>query len=148
MSEEPGFKEEDVKDFKTYGPVPLEDRKDSMVNYLANSIDSSRRGSRPSNAVSELMQDGRPSLPNINEESYTPSTQERVLTVLSGKTIKVTSFYKSRPKAHVSPIKGQLRLAVMVGFRPCEFTYLCNYAFSPLLFNSLLSCALVYRNHS
>ncbi|XP_045619786.1 serine/threonine-protein kinase fused [Procambarus clarkii] len=92
LSEEPGFKEEDVKDFQLYGPLPLEDRKDSMVNYLANSIDSSRRGSRPSNGMLELIQDGRPSLPNINEESFTPFTQDRVLTVMSGKTSSAAVF--------------------------------------------------------
>lgn len=107
VSEEPGFKEEDVKDFKTYGPVPLEDRKDSMVNYLANSIDSSRRGSRPSNAVSELMQDGRPSLPNINEESYTPFTQERVLTVLSGKTSSAAVFTLHSFNSEDTPIETE-----------------------------------------
>lgn len=107
VSEEPGFKEEDVKDFKTYGPVPLEDRKDSMVNYLANSIDSSRRGSRPSNAVSELMQDGRPSLPNINEESYTPFTQERVLTVLSGKTSSAAVFTLHSFSSEDTPIETE-----------------------------------------
>lgn len=107
VSEEPGFKEEDVKDFKTYGPVPLEDRKDSMVNYLANSVDSSRRGSRPSNAVSELMQDGRPSLPNINEESYTPFTQERVLTVLSGKTSSAAVFTLHSFNSEDTPIETE-----------------------------------------
>ncbi|MPC44302.1 Serine/threonine-protein kinase 36 [Portunus trituberculatus] len=34
VSQEPGFKEEDVKDFQTYGPVPLEDRKDNMLAIL------------------------------------------------------------------------------------------------------------------
>ncbi|XP_066986505.1 serine/threonine-protein kinase fused [Macrobrachium rosenbergii] len=92
VSQESGFKEEDVKDFRMRGPVPLEDRKDSMVNYLANSIDSSRRGSRPSNGMLEPMQDGRPSLPNINEESLTPFTQERALTVISGKTSSAAVF--------------------------------------------------------
>ncbi|KAK7079945.1 Serine/threonine-protein kinase 36, partial [Halocaridina rubra] len=92
VSQESGFKEDDVKDFKMCGPVPLEDRKDSMVNYLANSIDSSRRGSRPSNAMMELIQDGRPSLPNINEESLTPFTQDRALTVISGKTSSAAVF--------------------------------------------------------
>lgn len=97
----------DVKDFKTYGPMPLEERKDSMVNYLANSIDSSRRGSRPSNTVSELMQDGRPSLPNINEESYTPFTQERVLTVLSGKTSSAAVFTLHSFSSEDTPIETE-----------------------------------------
>ncbi|XP_071528363.1 serine/threonine-protein kinase fused [Panulirus ornatus] len=92
LSEEPGFREEDVRDFQMFGPLPIEDRKDSMVNYLANSTDSSRRESRPSNAMSELMQDGRPSLPNINEESFTPFTQDRALTVISGKTSSAAVF--------------------------------------------------------
>ncbi|KAK3859138.1 hypothetical protein Pcinc_034716 [Petrolisthes cinctipes] len=91
-SQEPGFKQEDVQDLQMFGPMPAEDRKDSMANYLANSIDSSRRGSRPSNTVLELMQEGRPSLPNINEESFTPFTQERVLTVMSGKTSSAAVF--------------------------------------------------------
>ena len=92
VSQESGFKEDDVKDFKILGPMPMRDRMDSMVNYLANSIDSSRRGSRPSNGMLELMQDGRPSLPNINEESLTPFTQDRALTVISGKTSSAAVF--------------------------------------------------------
>ncbi|XP_045112192.1 serine/threonine-protein kinase fused-like [Portunus trituberculatus] len=107
VSQEPGFKEEDVKDFQTYGPVPLEDRKDSMVNYLANSVDSSRRGSRPSNTVLELIQDGRPSLPNINEESYTPFTQERVLTVMSGKTSSAGVFTLHSFNSEDTPIETE-----------------------------------------
>ena len=107
VSQEVGFKEEDVKDFQTYGPMPLEDRKDSMVNYLANSIDSSRRGSRPSNTMLELMQDGRPSLPNINEESYTPFTQERVLTVMSGKTSSAAVFTLHSFNSEDTPIETE-----------------------------------------
>lgn len=96
VSQESGFKERDVIDFKMNGPLPSEDRKDSMVNYLANSIDSSRRGScysRPSNAMLDQLQDGRPSLPNIKEEgTNTPLTQERAATVVSGKTSSAAIF--------------------------------------------------------
>ncbi|CAL4083629.1 unnamed protein product, partial [Meganyctiphanes norvegica] len=96
VSQESGFKEQDVMDFKLNGPLPSEDRKDSMVNYLANSIDSSRRGScysRPSNAMLDQLQDGRPSLPNIKEEGcYTPYPQERAATVASGKTSSAAIF--------------------------------------------------------
>ncbi|KAG7158835.1 serine/threonine-protein kinase fused-like isoform X2 [Homarus americanus] len=107
FSQEPGFKEEDVKDFQMFGPMPLEDRKDSMVNYLANSIDSSRRGSRPSNGMLELMQDGRPSLPNINEESFTPFTQDRVLTVMSGKTSSAAVFTLHSFNSEDKPIETE-----------------------------------------
>nr|XP_053646318.1 serine/threonine-protein kinase fused-like [Cherax quadricarinatus]XP_053646319.1 serine/threonine-protein kinase fused-like [Cherax quadricarinatus] len=107
LSEEPGFKEEDVKDFQMYGPMPLEDRKDSMVNYLASSIDSSRRGSRPSNGMMELIQEGRPSLPNINEESFTPFTQERVLTVMSGKTSSAAIFTLHSFNSEDKPIETE-----------------------------------------
>ncbi|XP_063610743.1 serine/threonine-protein kinase 36-like [Penaeus indicus] len=107
VSQEPGFREEDVNDFKNCGPLPLEDRKDSMVNYLANSVDSSRRGSRPSNAMLELVQDGRPSLPNINEESFTPFTQDRALTVMSGKTSSAVVFTLHSFNSEDKPIETE-----------------------------------------
>ena len=85
ISLEPGFEEDDVADFKKYGPLPEHDRKDSMVNYLANSIDSSRRGSQSSRRESgtynvpllDNNENGRPSLPNINEESFGQSSHDQ-----------------------------------------------------------------------
>ncbi|KAK8371863.1 hypothetical protein O3P69_011850 [Scylla paramamosain] len=51
VSQEPGFKEEDVKDFQMYGPVPLEDRKDSMQGHHTRQLGHSLQGSTPALAA-------------------------------------------------------------------------------------------------
>ncbi|KAL7638964.1 UNVERIFIED_CONTAM: hypothetical protein RMT77_010498 [Armadillidium vulgare] len=68
ISQETGFKDDDVADITSRVPSFVsEDRKDSMVNYLSNSIDSSRRGSRPSFPTTDNIAVSH--LSNINEES-------------------------------------------------------------------------------
>lgn len=68
ISQESGFKDEDVADITSRGMLVTESRKDSMINYFSNSVDSSRRGSRPSFPTADNFAGSQ--LPNINEESF------------------------------------------------------------------------------
>ncbi|MCL4119876.1 UNVERIFIED_CONTAM: hypothetical protein GTU68_059124 [Idotea baltica] len=68
ISQESGFKDEDVADITCQAAGSLQTRKDSMINYLSNSIDSSRRGSKPSFPATDNFVSSH--LPNINEESF------------------------------------------------------------------------------